>query len=478
MRSWKRHEGASCLILAPIGPMHTTETATTSGVLMTSCPTLRLLYCGDAGVTDVPARVLHPGEMPLGREVSAAQGIDLSADRRSSRVHALVRTGIDGQQAVLVDAGSKNGSFVNGKQVKECPLEDGDIVRVGGSLLLLRVEPAAQVDANVLGLRGSAPAIRAARAALVQAATATASVLLLGESGTGKEVAAQALHKMCGRSGPLVAVNCAAIPEALAESQLFGHLPGAFTGARTAQDGYFRSAHGGTLFLDEMGELPKELQAKLLRVLEERSVYPVGSTRGVPVDVWVLAATNRDLLDAISQDGFRGDLYARLAQTIIEMPPLRKRREDILPLFLHLLGVPGIRITVALAEALLLHPFPFNVRELGQLAAQLRSISGGTTELDLPALAERLAANARATARTAPSETRKRQAPIAPPEAGISSEHEPIARMPAVSKEELVRVMQQHKGHISRVAEAIGRSRRQVDRLLDQHGLRRKDFLD
>lgn len=466
--------------------MQTTETATSNSAHMTSCPTLRLLYCGDAGVIDGPARVLHPGELPLGREVNPAQGIDLSADRRSSRVHAVVRTDANGQWVTLVDAGSKNGSFVNGKPVKEHRLEDDDIVRLGSSLLLLRVEPASQVDAVLPGLRGSSPAIRAVRAALAQAAAAKAGVLLLGESGTGKELAAQALHKMGGRSGPLVPVNCAAIPEALAESQLFGHLAGAFTGARTAQDGYFRSAHGGTLFLDEVGELPKTLQAKLLRVLEERSVCPVGSTKGIPVDVWLLAATNRNLLEAVSQDGFRGDLYARLAQTVIELPALRKRREDILPLLVHFLAMPSVRMTVALAEALLLHPFPFNVRELGQLAAQLRSSAQGTTELDLPVLAERLANNARAATRPAPSEPRTSSAqstpqsmPHGPPhEAEISCEHEPIAKTPPVSKEGLVRLMQEHKGHISRVAEAIGRSRRQVDRLLEQHGLRRKDFLD
>lgn len=458
--------------------MQTTETATMNAGRWTSCPTLRLLYCGDAGVVDVPARVLHPGELPLGREVSTAQGIDLSADRRASRVHAVVRTDADGQRAFLVDAGSKNGSFVNGKQIKECQLQDGDVVRVGSSLLLLRVEPASQVDASVPGLRGSSPDIRAVRAALAHAASATSSVLLLGESGTGKEVAAQALHKMCGRSGPLVPVNCAAIPETLAEGQLFGHVAGAFTGARTAQDGYFRGAHGGTLFLDEVGELPKGMQAKLLRVLEERSVYPVGSTRAVPVDVWLLAATNRNLLEGVNQDGFRGDLYARLAQVIIALPPLRQRREDILPLLLHFLGVPNVRMTVALAEALLLHPFPFNVRELVQLAAQLRSALPSTPELDLPMVAERLAANARATLRPVSPGPPKPPPQDAAPESGIVAADEPSGKTASVSKEELVRAMQEHKGHISRVAQTIGRSRRQVDRLLEMHGLRRKDFLD
>lgn len=456
--------------------MQTTETDRLRSADPPTCPTLRLLYCGEAGVVDLPGRALHPGDLSLGREVPEARGICLAADRRASRVHAVVRRAADGQTVRLVDADSKNGSFVNGAQCKESLLKDGDVVRVGNSLLLLRYEPARQVDAAVPRLLGSSPAIRAARDAVMLAATSGATVLLLGESGTGKEVAAQSLHQLSGRKGPIIAVNCAAIPEALAESQLFGHVAGAFTGARLAQDGWFRSAHGGTLFLDEVGELPPELQAKLLRVLEERIVCAVGSTKAVPVDVWLLAATNRDLVESVTQGSFRGDLYARLAQTIIHLPPLQKRREDILPLLLHLLGPVSVRLTVALAEALLLHPFPFNVRELAQLAAQLRIAARGASELDLPLVAERLATTARMTAPPPPRrDGAKREAPRA---AASSAEHEPASRQPPPSREELIILLQEHRGHITRVALALGRSRRQVDRLLEQYELRRKDFLD
>ncbi|HRI50040.1 MAG TPA: sigma 54-interacting transcriptional regulator [Pseudomonadota bacterium] len=457
--------------------MQTTETDKPTAAAPLSCPTLRLLYSGSAGVVELPGRVLHPGVLQLGREVAEAQGIGLPADGRASRVHATVRTDAAGQRVQLFDADSKNGSFVNGQRVKESPLADGDVVRVGNSLLLLRYEPARQVDAVVPRLLGSSPAIRAVRDAIAQAAQTGASVLLLGESGTGKEVAAQALHQLGGRKGPLVAVNCAAIPAELAESQLFGHIAGAFTGARAAQDGYFRSADGGTLFLDEIGELPLALQAKLLRVLEDKRVCPVGSNRPVAVDAWLLAATNRDLIDSVTERSFRGDLYARLAQIIIDLPPLRQRREDVLPLLLHLLGLPAARLSVALAEALLLHPFPFNVRELVQLAAQLRLAARGASELDLPMVAERLSANAKVAAQLV------RERSTAPfheptPEPADSAEYEASPRQPPPSREELVRLLQEHKGHISRVAQAIGRSRRQVDRLLQQHGLARKDFLD
>ena len=457
--------------------MQTTETDKPQFATPPACPTLRLLYCGDMGVIDLPGRVLHPGELSLGRDVPEAQGICLSADRRSSRVHAIVRTGADGQKVWLLDKDSKNGSFVNGVQVKESLLVDGDVVRVGSSLLLLRYEPALHVDAGVPQLLGSSPAIRITRDAITRAATSGASVLLLGERGAGKEVAAQSLHQLSGRPGPIVAVNCAAIPETLAESQLFGHVAGAFTGARTAQEGYFRSAHRGTLFLDEVGELPHELQAKLLRVLEDRTVCAVGSTKAVPVDVWLLAATNRDLIEAVNQGSFRGDLYARLAQVVIALPPLKKRREDILPVLLHLLAVPNTRMTVVLAEALLLHPFPFNVRELGQLAAQLRLALRGATELDLPMVEERLAANAKVAAQ--PTPPRRSKSPRADESEAEDSGEQPAApREPPPAREVLVRLLQEHKGHISRIALAVGRSRRQVDRLLDQYGLRRKDFLE
>lgn len=200
------------------------------------------------------------------------------------------------------------------------------------------------------------------------------------------------------------------------------------------------------------------------------------------MDAWLLAATNRDLIESISGRSFRGDLYARLAQVIINLPPLRQRREDVLPLLLHLLDPsaarqPAARLTVALAEALLLHPFPFNVRELAQLAAQLRLSARGASELDLPMVAERLSANAKVAVPPAPVRS---PAPLAGPgvELADSGEHEASPRRPLPSREELVRLLQEHKGHISRVALAIGRSRRQVDRLLVQHGLARKDFLD
>jgi DNA-binding NtrC family response regulator len=439
-------------------------------------PTLRLLYAGGVGAVEEPGLVLHQGVTQLGREAASPDGVSLPQDRCASRVHATIELPASGSPPRLVDGGSRNGTFVNGRRVSECLLSDNDVIRIGNSLLLLRMVPAAQGDAEVPGLLGCSPAVRTLRQAVAKAARSSATCLLLGESGTGKEVVAQALHKLSERKGPLIAVNCAAISESLAESQLFGHVPGAFTGARTAQDGYFRSAHGGTLFLDELGEMPMPLQAKLLRVLEERQVTPVGSTRPLPVDACLIAATNRDLLSGIRSGSFRGDLYARLAQVLIRLPPLSSRREDILPLLLHFLGAPVPRLSPGLAEALVLHPFPFNVRELGQLAAILRGHR--EDELDVPLVSEHLAQHARVVSPLPPTPGAPDRGPHDEALARQGARPaEPSDRRPVPTREALVQALREHRGNISQVARLFGRSRRQVDRWLEQHGLDRSEFL-
>ncbi|REJ73224.1 MAG: AAA family ATPase [Acidobacteria bacterium] len=218
------------------------------------------------------------------------------------------------------------------------------------------------------------------------------SVLLLGESGVGKEWLARAIHAASPRrASPFVALNCAAVPESLIESELFGHERGAFTGAHRARRGYFELAHGGTLLLDEIGEMPAALQARLLRVLQDRTVRRIGSERSLPVDVRILAATNRvrggEGAEAI---GLREDLYYRLAVVALEIPPLRQRRDDILPLFRgHLERLRRARdeppeevdgtLTPAAAQALREYTWPGNVRELLNVAERADLLSGGGT---------------------------------------------------------------------------------------------------
>jgi DNA-binding NtrC family response regulator len=291
---------------------------------------------------------------------------------------------------------------------------------------------------------------------------------LLGESGTGKEVVARALHARSDRRGELVAVNCAAIPATLAESQLFGHAAGAFTGAQRASEGWFRSADGGTLFLDEIGDLPLELQPKLLRALEEKTVVAVGATTATPVDVRIVTATNRDLIADVKAGRFRGDLYARLAEFTLELPPLRARREDIIAILTHHLG--GVRPTLRFAtlRALLVHPWPFNVRELRTIAAQLRMHADtDDTPIELAAIEARLTDTARLhedTAEATPS----------------ALESEPISDAPRgpPAKAALETLLREHRGNVTELARAVGRSRKQVYRWLEQHALDAERFRD
>jgi len=200
-------------------------------------------------------------------------------------------------------------------------------------------------------------------------------VLILGESGVGKEVTARALHQMSPRAErSFVPLNCAAVSAELIESELFGHVRGAFTGAREARRGLFHYANGGTLFLDEVGELPLAMQTKLLRVLEERRIRPVGSEAEVPVDVRVVAATNRDLHAEVAAGRFRRDLFYRLEVLTLSIPPLRQRPEDVAELVQHFnaqlssrLGLPPLTVTPADLVRLATYPWPGNVRELRNL---------------------------------------------------------------------------------------------------------------
>ena len=206
-------------------------------------------------------------------------------------------------------------------------------------------------------------------------AASDAAVLLTGESGTGKELVARLIHQESSRwEGPLVAVNCGAIAGDLAESELFGHLRGSFTGADRDHDGRIRAAHGGTLLLDEIGELPPALQPKFLRVLETQQVDPVGATAPVPVDFRLVCATNRDLVSAARDGAFREDLYYRVAIVILHLPALRDRREDVAPLwdhFTHLHGGEEVSSTPELLAALEGRAWPGNVRELRNLNQRL-----------------------------------------------------------------------------------------------------------
>jgi DNA-binding NtrC family response regulator len=416
--------------------------------------TLRLVYSRDAILA--PPATFRPGRdpTPIGREVT--RGVQLPKDTRASRHHATLHADVLGRLR-LVDEGSRNGTFVNGKRVDEARVDDGDVISIGDSYLVVRAEPEGLADADVPALVGVAPSMRALRGAIHRVGPTTATVLLLADSGCGKEVVARALHDVSRPGGPFVAVNCSAIPESLAESQLFGHLAGAFSGA-VARPGLFRAADGGTLFLDEIGDLPAAVQPKLLRVLQDRMVLPVGGTAPVPCDVRVVAATNRDLLADVEARHFRGDLYARLAEITLGIPRLRERREDVLLLLTHALGPR--RITPALAEALLLHPFPFNVRELHAIASQLKIAGAGRDALDLDLVEGRLSA-------AAPPARASNDDPSTDERAAASAED----REPPPDREKLEALLAAHRGVVTEVARAMRRSRKQVYRWIAHHGI-------
>ncbi|MPW22919.1 response regulator [Paraburkholderia sp. CNPSo 3157] len=243
---------------------------------------------------------------------------------------------------------------------------------------------AGEPDSDRPLLLGVSEAMRTVQKQLGRAAMTDATVLITGETGTGKEVAARVLHETSRRrDGPFVAVNCAAIPHDLLESELFGHGKGAFTGAATERTGRIAAADGGTLFLDEIGDMPPAMQAKLLRVLQEKSVTPLGTSRTVPVDVRVVAATHRDLDAMVSASEFRQDLLYRLNVIPLHLPPLRERIADILPLAEHFLAAatkPAHRVMHLSAEAqrrLVGHPWPGNVRELKNAIERVCSLAPG-----------------------------------------------------------------------------------------------------
>jgi DNA-binding NtrC family response regulator len=242
--------------------------------------------------------------------------------------------------------------------------------------------------AGVEGVVGQSDAIQSLRGMIRRLAPMPSTVLIQGESGTGKEVAARALHQLSPRaSRPFVAVNCAAVAAELFESELFGHAKGAFTGASEARNGLFYYAQGGTLFLDEISELPTAIQTKLLRVLEDRRVRPVGSNREVPVDVRILAATNRHLADEVAAGRFREDLFYRLDVVGLRVPPLRERPEDVPLLARHFmdglavhLGIPPLPFSREVLDVLSAYPWPGNARELRNFVE--RSLILGAFPLD------------------------------------------------------------------------------------------------
>ncbi len=384
------------------------------------------------------------GEAVLGRDGDCAvvlSGTDVS------RRHATLRR--EGVLCVLKDLQSRNGTHVNGRRVTSVVLEHGDVVRIGGWV---------GVVSRALGPLGSmapgvfaGPVLRQALAGAERAAPSDLPILLEGETGTGKEAVSRAIHLWSGRTGPFVAVNCAALPESLAEAELFGYRRGAFTGAEQASPGHFRAAQRGTLLLDEVCDLPLAVQAKLLRVLEQREVQPLGESTPVRIDVRLIAAAQSPLRAAVEQGRFRADLFARLDGVLVRLPPLRERRSEIPYLFVRLLledaGARPPEIDARLIERLCLYDFPFNVRELSLLVKKLLVLHGAEPRLLPSHLPERFTE------------------PPAQLGAGVAAgPSKPAARGP--SFEALLDALRASAGNVAQAAAAIGISRQRAYRML------------
>jgi transcriptional regulator with GAF, ATPase, and Fis domain len=303
-------------------------------------------------------------------------------DHTVSRVHCRLER--VGESFLLRDAGSRHGTFVNGMRIFEVALERGSHVQLGGTRVELELvhedsSPPTKAHYSFGELVGAGESIRRTFAELEVVARNALTCLLLGETGTGKELAARAVHDRSARAAnPFIVIDCAGVSANLIEDKLFGHTRGAFTGAIADARGAFEEAHKGTIFLDEIGELPLALQPKLLRVLERREVTRLGSHRNAPVDVRVLAATHRDLQGMVASGDFRKDLFFRLSETTVVLPPLRHRKEDVAPLARHIIesewGQAGTFDPRGLAM-LEQHPWPGNVRELRNVLRRVQAAS-------------------------------------------------------------------------------------------------------
>jgi transcriptional regulator with GAF, ATPase, and Fis domain len=409
----------------------------------------------------------------LSVRVGAGPGNDVMLeDPTVSSVHAEIVATAHGFK--VKDHGSTNGTAINGVRVLDGFLDDGCSLRLGEVELTFHLgkdkvsQPMSEAT-EMNGAVGTSPAMRAIFSRIDRVAKTDATVLIHGETGTGKEVVAWAIYEASKRKEqPFVVVDCGAIAPTLIESELFGHEKGAFTGAHQRRAGAFERANGGTLFLDELGELSIELQPKLLRVLERREVQRLGGDKPLPIDVRIVAATNRDLRAMVARGEFREDLYYRLAVVTVEIPPLRDRKEDIPVLIDHFLTGMNLdrnALPAGAMERFLEHPWPGNARELKN-AVERAVVLGETRFL---------------TTGTPPPSTST--APAAPSEGGDDthgaysvSTKEPYkdqkARVIADFEERYARLlMKEHSGNVSAASRVAGIDRMSLHKILARYGL-------
>jgi len=434
-----------------------------------------LLVVGSCDEPGLPARArlqFVGEELVIGR-----RGPDEARPGREALI--LADTLVSGQHARVVrvaggyeveDLGSKNGTLLdNARLAARARLRDGALLFLGNHVGVFRMASAAEVDAmkaeltDPLGpVATASPALAVACDRLRRLAASSSELLIVGETGVGKEVYARAVHGASGRKGRFMAINCAAIPRELVESELFGYRAGAHSTAHQAKPGLIEEAEGGTLFLDEIGEMSQEAQIKLLRFLQDRELTPLGATRPRQIDVRIIAATNRTPSAAGSggktHPGVRDDIVARLGAAPIHLPPLRDRIEDLGALIAHFLrrsSHAGVRFEQPAFRALCLHAWPLNVRELEKIVTTAAVLSAGQKPIALRDLPEPIAAVLSGPA----------VAPGARKPAG-----------PSPTPAQLEELLRRYDGNVADVSRELGKHRAAVWRWIKKFGLGPQKF--
>jgi transcriptional regulator with GAF, ATPase, and Fis domain len=460
-----------------------------------------------------PAYVFVSRELTIGREIS---NLICVPEQAVSRQHARFSCredppGSGNERWFLQDLGSRNGTMVDGAYVTEIELEANHEIRIGDAIFKF-VEAGAErsvayrIDGKVAGDRkaklftdlvGNAQIDHIA-ADIERIAPTELSAVILGETGTGKEVIARGIHRLSGRRGSLQAINCAAIPHNLLESELFGYRRGAFSGADRDKPGLIKLADQGTLFLDEIGDMPLDAQAKLLRVLQSREVFPLGATTPEHVDIRVVCATHRDLYQYVKEGKFRGDLLARLNEHVVRIPPLRERKEDIFLLarsFAARYGRPSLSFTFSFIVALVHYDWPFNVRELESCIKRAVALTDGgqLDKLDTVHLPDAIAEHMKGygerprvqmTSNYPPAPLAAEDSVVIPPLRplysgggdGLPPASAPPSRRAAPTEDELRALLQRHRGNVAAVGRELGKERMQVHRWLKRYNIDLADY--
>ena len=411
---------------------------------------------------DAPIHALPLKETGIGRTAHPRTQFVIPDHRVSGR-HAVLRHEPKSGRHLISDQNSKNGTMVNGRRIGGSTLlKAGDILRLGDTLLLYehwQQNPPGDrpAESEVIG---QSPAFNLVFKEALRVADKEMNIIITGESGTGKEVLTKEIHRLSRRKGRMVAINCGALPDNLMESELFGYVRGAFSGAVHDKEGLFQAASGGTLLLDEITELSLKLQAKLLRAVETGEVLPLGTTTPQPVRTRIISATNRDMEEELKEGRFRGDLYMRLNDWSLNLPPLRERKSDILPLARAFLSEFNPEKTFFLdadfVEAILLFDWPYNIRELKKEMRRAAVLGEDEIRLALSHLPEKIGA---------PISMRRSQTAL------MKNVLPSLENRCTPPREELVELLSRFKGKVSRIAKELNLDRAKIYRWIKKYDI-------